>query len=401
MKFFLVVLSFSIAMDAFAQDIDKVIYGQDNRHEVDGYPRPEIVAAARSTVALLKASSLMTSNGRTYFTSSNTFSDNHKLCPGERFANQLAMAFCSGFLVAPNKIMTAGHCVRSVKDCEQLRLVFDYRMSPEGIPNGFSGDQVYSCKRVIGWKMDTQGADFSIVELDRPVVGRQPLRLSLNRNLNKGDEVLVIGHPVGLPTKITDAAHVRKVDRKKGFFVTNLDTYAGNSGSAVFNSRTVEVEGILVRGEKDFVEDTVRDCSSSFVTGENESRGEDVTLISAVSENGTPAPLPPRYIWLPSDSSCNYFVDDNYIREADAAYCGRDAASMTFDARYVWMASDNSCNLFHGNQFVREAEVALCGHDAAGLAPNARYVWLASDNTCNLFNGLVYIREVHRSLCKH
>ncbi|WP_420540401.1 S46 family peptidase (plasmid) [Paenibacillus polymyxa] len=33
------------------------------------------------------------------------------------------------------------------------------------------------------------------------------------------------------------------------FFVANLDTYGGNSGSPVFNSDTHEVEGILVRGE--------------------------------------------------------------------------------------------------------------------------------------------------------
>ncbi|MEK7233144.1 MAG: S46 family peptidase [Elusimicrobiota bacterium] len=34
-----------------------------------------------------------------------------------------------------------------------------------------------------------------------------------------------------------------------GFFVANLDTYGGNSGSAVFNVETNLVEGILLRSE--------------------------------------------------------------------------------------------------------------------------------------------------------
>ncbi|MDD5320391.1 MAG: hemopexin repeat-containing protein [Methylococcales bacterium] len=63
----------------------------------------------------------------------------------------------------------------------------------------------------------------------------------------------MIVHPVGLPTKFGGGATVRD-NSPSAFFLANLDTYGGNSGSPVFNSSTHEVEGILVRGETDFVQ---------------------------------------------------------------------------------------------------------------------------------------------------
>ena len=52
------------------------------------------------------------------------------------------------------------------------------------------------------------------------------MRLSLDTPL------VVIGHPSGLPTKIADGAWVRN-NESEYYFVTNLDTFGGNSGSAV------------------------------------------------------------------------------------------------------------------------------------------------------------------------
>jgi hypothetical protein len=69
---------------------------------------------------------------------------------------------------------------------------------------------------------------------------------------------------------------------KPGFFVANLDTYGGNSGSAVFNAATGLVEGILVRGEQDYVQKG--DCRVSNVCPADGCRGEDVTKIAAVAD---------------------------------------------------------------------------------------------------------------------
>ena len=92
---------------------------------------------------------------------------------------------------------------------------------------------------------------FSVIELDRPVTNHAPLKMRLAGEPRVNDDLTVIGHPSGLPTKIAGGAKLRSLHN--GFIRASLDTYGGNSGSAVFNSSTFEVEGILVRGETDFV----------------------------------------------------------------------------------------------------------------------------------------------------
>ena len=67
---------------------------------------------------------------------------------------------------------------------------------------------------------------------------------------------------------------------KDQFLVANLDTYGGNSGSAVFNATDGKIEGVLVRGEMDYV--FKNGCRISNVCATDACRGEDVTLIERV-----------------------------------------------------------------------------------------------------------------------
>jgi hypothetical protein len=97
----------------------------------------------------------------------------------------------------------------------------------------------------------------------------------------------VIGHPAGLPTKVAGGAKVRDAS-PEGFFVANVDTYGGNSGSIVINARTGKGAGILVRGEADYV--YKGDCRVSKVCAADACRGEDVTKLSSVA---FPAPASP------------------------------------------------------------------------------------------------------------
>src|SRR5205814_1482337 len=108
--------------------------------------------------------------------------------------------------------------------------------------------EVYGCKELLGREQVGTGADWALIRLDRAVVGHQPLKINASGSIEKGTEIVVIGHPAGLPTKVAGNAAVRDAS-KEGFFVANLDTFGGNSGSAVFNAKTGQIEGILVRGE--------------------------------------------------------------------------------------------------------------------------------------------------------
>jgi hypothetical protein len=328
------------------------IYGDDNRQEVYDYPDRAIVALARSTVAIFKKSDL-TSVGKLISVPTTSLQETLDVCPNERFKDQPAGAICSGFLVAPNKVVTAGHCVPSPADCEKLSFVFDYRMIDGGIAQtSFRPGQVYSCKKVLGQVYESLGRDFAVIELDRNVVDRSPVKLANNSNLSAGKDVFVIGHPAGLPVKITDGGTIRRVTDEH--FVTNLDTYGGNSGSAVFNARTLEVEGILVRGARDFVK--VGTCLVSYRFGNNGGGGEVVSKISQIHERGFEVDLEAvKYIWLKSDSTCNEFRGATFVREVADALCGSSVP-----VRYRWLP-DNTCNLFHGARYIREVANALCG----------------------------------------
>ncbi|MDD5627517.1 MAG: serine protease, partial [Elusimicrobia bacterium] len=133
--------------------------------------------------------------------------------------------------------------------------------------------------KLLGRLQEGAGADWALVKLDRPAAGHKPLALNKAGTPANKTPLFVIGHPAGLPTKVAGGATVRDAS-PEGYFVANLDTYGGNSGSAVFNAYTGLVEGILVRGENDYV--WKGDCMVSNKCPEDGCRGEDVTKLSAV-----------------------------------------------------------------------------------------------------------------------
>ena len=235
-----------------------------------------MVALAQSTAILVKKSD-MTQEGSRFKVPGETFGESMQLCQEEPFFEQPNPGFCSGFLVGEDLFATAGHCIRDTTACNGVNLVFDYGYDQQGKDlSSVDAADVYSCKSIVSRALDGGlGNDYAIIKLDRPVTDREPLKLNRSRALNAGDGVTVIGHPSGLPTKITSNAKVRSNDATKAYFVANLDTYGGNSGSAVFNTQTGDVEGILVRGETDF---TYRgSCTVSNRCTETGCRGEDVT----------------------------------------------------------------------------------------------------------------------------
>lgn len=188
-------------------------------------------------------------------------------------------AYCSGFLVGADLVATAGHCVRSAKDCENLRLVFNWSLSTPDQDNSlvYTSD-VYSCAALIKNNVESNGADFAVIRLDRIPINRVPLMVRRSGEVQSGERLTMMGHPAGIPLKIASGASVRSVF--PAFFSANTDSYGGNSGSAVYNADTGEVEGILVRGEMDFVRQG--NCNISYVCADNGCRGEDVTKIANI-----------------------------------------------------------------------------------------------------------------------
>jgi subtilisin-like proprotein convertase family protein len=274
-----------LCASAFADD--RVIYGDDDRRDLYASDvDPQMRKLARSTALLVRRTELQPDADASFSKlDTRPFSEavGGPMCNDEPFRSQPTVGYCSGFLVGPDTFVTAGHCMRSV-DCSSMAVVFGYGLDSETkdltrVPNV----DVYTCREQVVQVLEAGvGDDFAVIKLDRPVVGRQPLAVRRSGSVAVGDGLTVIGHPMALPTKIAGGrSAVRRVDDRP-FFMASLDSYGGNSGSAVFNSRTYEVEGLLVRGEQDLeMEDN---CLRSKRCSQDDCRGEDVTRIANVLE---------------------------------------------------------------------------------------------------------------------
>jgi V8-like Glu-specific endopeptidase len=261
---------------------DKVIYGEDNRLDVFEVLNPTWKIASDSTAAMVPKDKLVIKDGMISIESDSLGSELN-LCPGEKFAEQKNPAFCSGFLFGERLLITAGHCATQ-KFCDSQDWVFGMYQNKDNNDLEVPIENIYSCKRIIAKAQNSYSMeDWGIIELDRKVRGIDHVDIRLDGEIEVGEKLVVIGHPSGLPTKVADGAFVRKNDNPN-FFQANLDTFGGNSGSAVFNAHTGLVEGILVRGENDYESDTVdeKNCMRVKKCAMDECRGEDVQKIPPI-----------------------------------------------------------------------------------------------------------------------
>jgi V8-like Glu-specific endopeptidase len=285
----------------------RAIYGCDDRKNFyDSNVTDNQRRAAQATALLVKSDQLQSRDNGTrwnlpgtgaHFCSPEQVIEANRKDPKigqvpERFWQEPAPGFCSGFKVGKRRIATAGHCIKSVVECKGDKssgapgtsFVFGFKMSAWGDApeKAIAKSNVYQCVRVVGGSY-TDLSDWRVVEVDRDIDApevqvRMPDTLPV---LKPSANLTVVGYPMGLPVKIAAGAAVRKI--KKTYFEANLDTYGGNSGSAVFNTEKLSqgellVEGILVRGENDFAQESP--CFISKRCPNEGCRGEDVTLAS-------------------------------------------------------------------------------------------------------------------------
>jgi V8-like Glu-specific endopeptidase len=167
-------------------------------------------------------------------------------------------------------VVTAGHCI-SEEDQELWRFVLGYRIGAQGAPTTIRKNQIFEAKAILN---RSEEVDYAIVRLDRAVP--VPSLALESVDTARGQGVFVVGYPSGLPQKIAGNATVRTTEATD-YFVANLDTFGGNSGSPVF-SNSNKVIGILVRGETDYrLED---DCQRAVVCPTTGCRGEHVVKLS-------------------------------------------------------------------------------------------------------------------------
>ena len=255
---------------------------------------PKVKIRAAASVALLTKENLAATSQGKFKVKVPTLGVKFGLCPDERFAHQHSAADCSGVLVREDAVVTAGHCVREVSKSAKspwladLKFVFGYSASNEKDPGKaeFDESQVFLGKLVLSGNFlpQKQGSDdWAVVQLDRPVPKdiAEPVQSIRRTKIANDERLYVIGYPSGLPLKYAPGARVRG-NSERAYFVANLDTFGGNSGSGVFLSGTNELVGILVRGAADYYLDQEKGCARPFVCPSTGCDGEDVTRIEIV-----------------------------------------------------------------------------------------------------------------------
>ncbi len=255
------------------------IYGVDSRIDLYQETNPKIIELARSTVAMIDSVHFdKKDESNNFILTGKSLGEKYNMCEGERFTNQLSIANCTGFLIGEDLVATAGHCITN--NCidkwgREYYWIFDYAISDSQdkikeflVPE----ENVYRCKKVISRGIFAKNEDFAVVQLDRKVLDRKIFEYRTDGKVDSKSTMMIIGYPTGLPLKISkedgsaplhDSYNMYGLQKKAregriynnekyGIFHISVDSFAGNSGSPVIDSSTFMVEGILVRGAKDY-----------------------------------------------------------------------------------------------------------------------------------------------------
>lgn len=257
-----------------------IVFGIDDRVEV--FTKPHIERSVGDSVAIMLSPVFLEETADRYLMKFNAISDSYEadLCKGEKFHGQpTASVNCTGFLVAPDLILTAGHCLTRdnsevenevTPQCMDFMWAFDYKYKSHNvIDDFFPKDNVFKCKEVVKAKFTyshirrtkelVYGDDYALVRLDRKVP--RPILTSFSDKIKGLKNIYSVGYPSGLPMKVATNGKVQDTGFEN-FFTTTLDILGGNSGGPVFNNNH-EVLGIVVRAYPgdDYEFSKKKDCS--------------------------------------------------------------------------------------------------------------------------------------------
>jgi hypothetical protein len=265
----------------------EAVFGGDNRQDEYKINDPSLLAAGDGTVVLVPLSTLTSNSDGSYTLPGQTLAEQYfnnterVLCPNEPFRDQPAPGLCSGFLVAPDIIVTTGHCVECPCELSNKAVVFGFVMLDANTPKlTIPAQDVYFVRDIIA--KQTGYPDWALVQLDRQVVGHTPLPLRRSGKINDYQSLIAVGYPMGLPRKYDLGGSVQD-NSPVTYFQADLDTYEGSAGSIVLNWDTMRVEGFVVRGLNDFITDPNTDCDRSSVYPYDNGSWQEVTRITALS----------------------------------------------------------------------------------------------------------------------
>ena len=238
--------------DEISTESSRGVFGQDDRKEVKD--AEGIADFVRATAVMIPKENIVGNKvfGETLRELLTKQFGTSNFDPNVKFLDQPTCAYCTGFLIAPDILVTAGHCFKTLEDAKKYVWVFDY--TNELKHNSYIGyvevnpNDVYEVQEILGAEFSSTintNEDYSFLRLKRKSE-RKPYRFRTSGGVSLFNDVTMIGSPTGLPLKVVQNSYV--IDTKpKEWFKNSLDGFPGNSGGPVFNNNGF-IEGIHVRG---------------------------------------------------------------------------------------------------------------------------------------------------------
>lgn len=242
----------------------KSIYIEDNRQDWYELSDTRVKQTVSQTVVLIDKNKVKKQPNGKYIVRARAFSEAKHLCSAERFSSQPAAGFCSGFAVGKRIIATAGHCATTKLDLQNFYILFNFRQETRGLAvMEFDASEVYTGVDIIKQQLDSSDKiDFALIRVDHDIPNNRIAKIRAT-DVRLTEPVFVIGYPCGLPVKFADGARVID-NNQNNFFLADLDTFGGNSGSPVYDTAHMVV-GILVRGIRDFSHNEALNCNFSYI----------------------------------------------------------------------------------------------------------------------------------------
>lgn len=288
--------------------LGKVIYGEDNRSNIYDTEDQKLIKLSKS-IAVMTYNYKLRKNrdDSNYYKYSKTPAFvSYDICDDEPFAKEFILGNCTGFLIAKDTLITAGHCLSTQETCTNTSWVFDQVTS-----NGLvKKSNTFKCKKIIQTGVNVSKAnhfyqDYTVLELEeKPSEANRPYLELSEEALHLGDSLYTIGSPFGTPLKFADDGYITSLTslessiieyaRQAGdedrhyplkvdeYFMTNLDTFSGNSGSPIFSSRSGKVVGLLSSGSIDWDFDDINYCQRSKIKPMDEFGEESVFKTTSI-----------------------------------------------------------------------------------------------------------------------
>lgn len=195
------------------------------------------------------------------------------ICKNEKFSNQDTIRLgCSAVLIGKNKVLTGGNCI-SDHTCRNDLYYWTfgyYKKSKEQNFSELHKKNFYKCKEIVKRVYNpNSGTSFTIFTLKKDVKDVEPVKIS-KKELTKEDELIMMGHPTGLPLKIADGAFA--IDQDENFFIANSDIRGETIGTIAFNKKTKELVGLMIYGTYNYEYSYENYCKEAAQSEDNQAQ---------------------------------------------------------------------------------------------------------------------------------